>query len=409
MAGIFINYRRDDAPGVAGRLFDHLRPKFSRRSIFMDVDAMKPGKDFVKQLDTQVAQCGVLLAVIGPHWLDAKDRNGQRRLDSDNDYVRIELASALKRDIPVIPVLVDGAAMPPEDSLPDDLKSLARRHALELRHTRFDADAAAITNALEEFVALRRSHWRLIAVGTVAAAAVAAVIVFWPKLTAILRPAASPTAQSKHTTGLDQAPAGIQNPAPPAVPTQKPVSPPTAQSEHTTGLDQAPAGSQNPAPPTVPNQMPPTATVPLPTTPATPAPAPVQTLAPPPAAIRVPGPSEDLRVKLGDTVEQVKAAYGIKADVEGQILKAPLNGLTFWFHGKALHEVRADSPFAGGIEGVRIGDKADDLVTKLGQPEMARDLGFHNQKRFWFRFDYKTLMCDFDGTGKLTTMWYSAN
>jgi len=378
MASLFINYRRDDAPGVAGRLFDHLTRKFSRRSIFMDVDAMKPGMDFVKQLDTQVAQCGVLLAVIGPHWLDAKDNKGQRRLDSDNDYVRIELASALKRDIPVIPVLVDGAAMPPEDGLPDDLKSLVRRQALELRHTRFDADAEAITNALEEFVAPRRSHWRLIAAGTVVAAAVAAVVVFWPKLTAMLRPVAPPTAQTAHTTGSDQSLAGSQNPAPPAFPNQKSPPPNTAI----------------------------TATAPPPTTPA---PAPVQTPAPPPAAIRVPGPSEDLRVKLGDTVDQVKAAYGIKTDVEGQILKAPLNGLTFWFHGKALHEVRADPPFAGGIEGVHIGDKADDLVTKMGQPDLARDLGFHHEKRFWFRFDYKTLMCDFDGTGKLTTMWYSAN
>ena len=137
MAGIFINYRRDDAPGVAGRLFDHLAARFSKDDLFMDVDAMKPGMDFSKQLDTQVSQCRVLLAVIGPHWLDAKDKTGARRLDSDKDYVRIELASALKRDIAVIPVLVDGATMPPEESLSEDLKPLAYRHALELRHTPF--------------------------------------------------------------------------------------------------------------------------------------------------------------------------------------------------------------------------------------------------------------------------------
>src|SRR5277367_68394 len=165
MAGIFINYRRDDAPGVAGRLFDHLVPKFSRRSIFMDVDAMKPGLDFVEQLDSQVSQCQVLLAVIGPHWLDAKDPNGQSRLSSDRDYVRIELASALKRNIPVIPVLVDGALMPSEDSLSDDLKPLVRRHALELRHTRFNADADAIVQALEEVVPRRHAPWMLVGVG----------------------------------------------------------------------------------------------------------------------------------------------------------------------------------------------------------------------------------------------------
>lgn len=111
MTGIFINYRRDDTPGVSGRLFDRLAVKYPRGDLFIDVDAMKPGLDFVKQLDDHVSHCQVLIAVIGPRWLDAIDRDGHRRLDSDKDYVRIELASALKRDIPVVPVLVDGAAM----------------------------------------------------------------------------------------------------------------------------------------------------------------------------------------------------------------------------------------------------------------------------------------------------------
>ncbi len=149
MAGIFINYRRDDAPGVAGRLYDHLARNFPKRNLFMDVDAMKPGFDFVKQLDAQVSQCDALLAVIGPKWLEARDGKGLRRLDSDADYVRIEIAAALKRDIPVIPILVDGAVMPAEQELPDDLKSLARRHGVELRHTRFNVDADAVVAALK--------------------------------------------------------------------------------------------------------------------------------------------------------------------------------------------------------------------------------------------------------------------
>ena len=81
MTGIFINYRRDDAPGVAGRLYDHLAKDFQRRDLFMDVDAIKPGLDFIKQLDAQVSNCDVLLALIGPHWLTAKDKQGARRLD----------------------------------------------------------------------------------------------------------------------------------------------------------------------------------------------------------------------------------------------------------------------------------------------------------------------------------------
>ena len=80
MSGIFINYRRDDAPGVAGRLYDHLAKNFSRRDLFIDVDAIKPGRDFVKQLDAQVSQCDVLLALIGPHWMAAEDEQGRRRI-----------------------------------------------------------------------------------------------------------------------------------------------------------------------------------------------------------------------------------------------------------------------------------------------------------------------------------------
>jgi len=183
MARIFINYRRDDTQGVAGRLFDHLALEYSRSELFMDVDAMKPGLDFIKQLDAQVSQCHVLLAMIGPHWVDAHDAAGKRRLDNDKDSVRIELASALRRDIAVIPVLVEGTPMPPEDSLPDDLKPLARRHALELRHTRFNADADAIVQALEQVVPRRRvpMPWLLVG-GGVAVAAIAAVAVLWPKL-----------------------------------------------------------------------------------------------------------------------------------------------------------------------------------------------------------------------------------
>ena len=224
MAGIFINYRRDDAPGVAGRLFDYLALKYPRSGIFMDVDAMKPGIDFAEQLDSQVSQCRVVLAVIGPRWSDAKDQAGHRRLDSDGDYVRIELASALKRAIPVIPVLVDGAAMPREESLSDDLKPLARRHALELRHTRFNSDADAIMHALEAVVPRRRAPWGLVTAGAFVVAAVVALAVLWPKLAAKLHPAAAPPAQTTQQPPVQTAPLPtVQPPAQPAQTTQQPA------------------------------------------------------------------------------------------------------------------------------------------------------------------------------------------
>src|ERR1700758_5203841 len=129
MAGtIFINYRRDDSAGAAGRLYDRLAHAFGRKNIFMDVDHIPAGIDFVAHLSKQVAACRVLVVVIGPKWLEAVDEAGRRRLDQPDDFVAIEIAAALARDIPVIPVLLD-ARMPRGSELPDALKPLARRHA----------------------------------------------------------------------------------------------------------------------------------------------------------------------------------------------------------------------------------------------------------------------------------------
>jgi hypothetical protein len=183
MTGIFINYRRDDVRGVAVRLYDHLTTKFSKAEVFMDVDAMKPGMDFVTQLDSSVSQCRVFLAMIGPNWLDAKDHDGRRRLDDSKDFVRVELASALRREIPVIPILIDGAEMPLKERLPDELKPLVRRHALELRHTRFNSDAETIVRALEK-MSPKPMPWKLIAAGVVVAVVLGAIALL---LNAMLR------------------------------------------------------------------------------------------------------------------------------------------------------------------------------------------------------------------------------
>jgi uncharacterized membrane protein YhaH (DUF805 family) len=137
---IFISYRRGDDQSAAGRLYDRLLQHFDREQLFMDVDAIEPGVDFVKSLDEQVAACIAFIAVIGPRWLTARGNDGSPRLDSPKDYVRLEIESALKRDIRVIPVLVDGATMPQSSDLPSSLQALARRNAVEIAHHRFTAD-----------------------------------------------------------------------------------------------------------------------------------------------------------------------------------------------------------------------------------------------------------------------------
>jgi hypothetical protein len=154
LRSIFINYRRSDSEGEAGRLFDDLTSRFGGSSVFMDVAAIEPGRDFRKAIDQSVADCSVLLAMIGLEWREAKDGTGGRRLDDPNDFVRIELASALSREIPVVPVLVRGAKMPRVEDLPETLKELAYRNAVELTHARWKSDVQVLIRALQPFMDL---------------------------------------------------------------------------------------------------------------------------------------------------------------------------------------------------------------------------------------------------------------
>jgi hypothetical protein len=150
---IFISYRRDDTEGEAGRLFDDLTREFGSNSVFMDVAGIRPGVDFVQAIEQNVADCGVLLAIIGPVWATITSASGQRRLDDPNDFVALEIASALKREVPVIPVLVHGAKMPSQDQLPESLKSFSHRNSVELSHARWPSDVQLLIGALNSYVA----------------------------------------------------------------------------------------------------------------------------------------------------------------------------------------------------------------------------------------------------------------
>jgi hypothetical protein len=154
---IFINYRRGDDPGTAGRLHDRLEPEFGRDNLFMDVEGhIKSGDDFVAGLEEWVTKCDVLLVVVGKTWLDMPDAGGGRRLDNPDDFVRIEIASALKQGKRVIPALVNGADMPAAALLPEPLKPLARRNAVRVTHDRFAADVHGLTAQIREFLAEAR-------------------------------------------------------------------------------------------------------------------------------------------------------------------------------------------------------------------------------------------------------------
>jgi hypothetical protein len=129
LSKIFICYRREDSGPAAGRIYDRLEGHFERGQVFMDVDDIPLGVDFRDWLDRQIRQCDLVLVVIGRHWLTAEDASGQRRLDAPRDFVRTEIEIALKRNIPLIPVLLDEAQMPDEAALPASIAPFAYRNA----------------------------------------------------------------------------------------------------------------------------------------------------------------------------------------------------------------------------------------------------------------------------------------
>jgi alkylated DNA nucleotide flippase Atl1 len=150
---IFLSYRREDTRHLVGRVGDRLMDHFGDERVFVDVDTIEPGLDFAEAIAAAVGSCQVLLALIGDRWLDSTDRKGRRKLDDANDLVRLEIQAALERNIRVIPVLVDGVAMPTAEDLPPSLAGLARRQAFELSYSRFRDDAKRLVALLDRLVA----------------------------------------------------------------------------------------------------------------------------------------------------------------------------------------------------------------------------------------------------------------
>ena len=148
MNNIFISYRRDDSAGHAGRLQDGLAERFGAGRVFMDVSDLKPGQDYVVELDRALAKADCVLAVIGPRWLTSIDAAGKRRIDDPNHLVCREIGAGLARQATVIPVLVHGAAMPAAEALPPALRALARRQAIALTDQRWDRDLDELARQL---------------------------------------------------------------------------------------------------------------------------------------------------------------------------------------------------------------------------------------------------------------------
>jgi hypothetical protein len=150
---VFICYRREETAAHAGRLYDTMVTRFGERNVFMDVD-LAPGVDFVERITEVVAACQVLIVVMGPSWATVKDEEGGVRIADPDDFVRLEVETAVRRpDVTPIPVLVSGARMPKREDLPPEVQAITRRNALELSEARWGYDVGRLNSTLDELLA----------------------------------------------------------------------------------------------------------------------------------------------------------------------------------------------------------------------------------------------------------------
>jgi hypothetical protein len=170
MGDVFINYRREDSAPYVGRICDRLESAFGSEHVFMDVEDIAPGADFAEAIDKTVGSCDVLLAIIGPRWVELL--KGPR---GDLDFVVYEIAVALNRGVTVIPVLVGGAKMPLQSELPPELAALTRRQAISMRDSGFDQDANDLVRSVQRATGGGRSGKRL-AYSVIAAGVVIAIV-----------------------------------------------------------------------------------------------------------------------------------------------------------------------------------------------------------------------------------------
>src|ERR1700739_2649353 len=149
MSTVFISYRREITAGEARALFNELLERLGKNSVFMDVDSIALGRDFRGALQKTLESCDLMLVLIGKDWAEVKDEEGRPRLQNPRDFVRLEIEAALKRDIVVTPILVQGAPMPAPEQLPVEIRDLVYRNGFELRHNRWESDFAEMIRRLD--------------------------------------------------------------------------------------------------------------------------------------------------------------------------------------------------------------------------------------------------------------------
>jgi TIR domain len=156
MGGVFISYRREGSSAAAKAISDQLKIQLGTKNVFIDVADITPGSDWRDTLVSAVVECEMLLAIIGVNWITCATPIGVRRIDDENDYLRIEIETALTRNIPVIPVLVERALLPGSDCLPDTLKKLPFRQGSTITSERFESDIQVLVSDVGRILSKRR-------------------------------------------------------------------------------------------------------------------------------------------------------------------------------------------------------------------------------------------------------------
>ena len=195
---IFISYRREDSAGHTGRLFDSLRGHFGDDAVFLDLSNIDSGQIFSEKIQEAVRSADVVLAMIGPVWLTCS-RDGQRRLDDPADLVRTEIATALERQVPVIPVLIEGAAPPAEPALPEPLRPLAQRDAHDITDERWTYDVERLIAMMERLAGPKArpaaSRWAIVAIALALVIAIGAAALMYSKTRATPAAQGEPAAE----------------------------------------------------------------------------------------------------------------------------------------------------------------------------------------------------------------------
>ncbi len=152
---IFINYRKEDSSGYALALYNELLKWYEKKTIFKDFHNINPGEDFEEAIEKALSSCNILLVIISDRWIEILTERHKKM--NQQDFVSLEIATALLKNIYTVPITINGASMPDPSELPDDLKKLSRRQSLDIHQTWFESDILKLVDIIDKRLDIQRN------------------------------------------------------------------------------------------------------------------------------------------------------------------------------------------------------------------------------------------------------------